>query len=664
MIQGRDNTGDDLYATHFGFHTPPFSVAASPQFFYEGPLYREAALSLFFSIRQLRRLIVLTGPSGTGKTTLLYRIVSQLTSCYQTFYIPHCPRTLEDFLVTTGRYRDGQNTAPWSPLTLGEVLKLSHRIQKRAVVVLDDAHNLSDEALTALNLLLNLETLSTPLLTLVLAGDSSLEARLHQPALGDLQKRIDLHLRLHNLRFEEIDPYIAYRVRTAGSNAQDLFSPEAVERITQYSQGVPRLINLFCDNALQEAYFAGMRAVSVGLVDKVARELFFVEEAAPHNRPQHIPVVVLPDRRSTPQPKTYPVVLKPRARQLAWLTLAILLSWFSLFQLTPPLQLTHNELRQRNARPTAPSAVSPTQPLQLEDDPSILASASQVGQRQEPMPVNTARTSIPTSESLATRIVQASDAATIKEPSTPAPTFRPTSQPQSSVSAPRRNKQQPLLAHSSPTTGRTSPREAAQAQLARLGIAATHPALLASVKRGDMRATHLLLTAGVSPNAQDDQGWTPLMFAARDDRQDLAHLLIAHGTNVNAKTKTGGTALILAAMNNHVAMTQTLINKGAHVNAKNSQGWTALTYAAWKGHEQVVTTLLTKGAKTQVQDSLGWTPLQYATWRQDRRAQQEHLQEEIAEALGVNLKAEPLTVTSHRDYGAISHLLSPSRQTH
>ncbi|MGE0680351.1 MAG: ankyrin repeat domain-containing protein [Candidatus Binatia bacterium] len=651
--------------TYFGFRTSPFSITASPQFFYENPLYREARLSLLFSLRQFRRLLLLTGSPGTGKTTLLCQAVSQLTPGYQTLYVPRCPQTSTDLLVTAGRYRKEHSLPSLLTPTLGEILKLCYHGKERAFVILDDAHNLSDEALTALNLLLNLETLSAPLLTLVLAGDSSLETRLRQPFLSDLQKRIDLHLRLHSLQPEEIDSYIVYRVRTAGSTKQDLFSPEAVQRITHYSKGVPRLINLFCDNALQAAYLAGMRTVSARLVDNIAQELFFAETTGLTSRPSQIPVVVLPDRQSTPQPTTYPVVLKQGTKHLTWITLTILVAWFALFQLPPPLQLTHDEVLPRNAQSVITSVAPSEQPPQLENEASTFASVSHFIPQQEPRTEKAVPSSTQAAEPRENRIAQASGSVTVQQLKSPSPTLVLAHHQQSSATTPQQSRPASVVApNSSPITARISQQDTAQMQLTRLGIAATHATLLHSVERGDMHVTRLLLTAGIPPNARDNQGWTPLMFAARGGRQDLALLLIAHGAQVNAKNKTKGTALMLAAMNNHIAMAETLISKGAHINTKNSQGWTALTYASWKGHSQVVTALLNKGANTQVKDNLGWTPRQYAAWRQETRSKQEQLYAEIAETLGINLKNEPLTAVSHSDYRATSDLLSLRTEIH
>jgi ankyrin repeat protein len=533
--------------------------------------------------------------------------------------------------------------------------------------MLDDAHNLSDEALTVLNLLLDLETFSTPLLTFVLAGDSSLETRLQQPALLDFQKQLDLHLRLHSLQSEEVDSYIAYRVRTAGNTAQDLFSPAAVQRIAHYSKGVPRLINLFCDNALQAAHLAGARAVSAGLVDKVAQEFFFADETESSTAPRQVPVVILPHQQSTPQPKTYPVVLKQGARQLAWLTLALLMAWVLLFQPIQPPQWTHDKASPSSARlaatPAAP-AKQPDQPLQPGTDADPLPVVSPTEQPQESRMAKTVPAPERALEPREHRLAETPAAAAIQRSHEPAPALALARRQPSSGSTPLlSNRANAFATNSSSATERTARQKAAHLQLARLGITATQTALLNSVERGDLQSTRLLLTAGVSPHAKNDQGWTPLMFAARGGRQDFARLLIAHGAHVNAKTKTGGTALMLAAMNNHGTLVETLINRGAHVNAKNSQGWTALTYASWKGHYQIVTILLDKGANAQVKDNQGWTPLRYAAWRQETRSTQEQLHQEIAEALGVNLKDEPLAVVANSDYSGVSNLLSARRKT-
>jgi ankyrin repeat protein len=159
--------------------------------------------------------------------------------------------------------------------------------------------------------------------------------------------------------------------------------------------------------------------------------------------------------------------------------------------------------------------------------------------------------------------------------------------------SPRRQEQsQPRLEKSSLIHRQDSQCVRAQQELAALNIAVTEASLLDAIEHGHISVVRLLLAAGVSPNARDHEGWTPLMLAARDNQQDLVQTLLDLDAHVNARNKTGGTALMMAAMNDHLLIVDTLIRHGAVIDAQTPQGWTALTYASWKGHREVVAMLL------------------------------------------------------------------------
>ena len=145
-------------------------------------------------------------------------------------------------------------------------------------LLIDEAQNLDEDVLESLRLLSNLETSTEKLLQIVLVGQPELEGKLAQPALRQLKQRIATRYRLDRLKDRDIGPFINYRLHTAGYQGPDLFTPEALQRIVVYAKGIPRVINLICDNALLVAYGLSQTEVSADIIDEVARDLALTDQ--------------------------------------------------------------------------------------------------------------------------------------------------------------------------------------------------------------------------------------------------------------------------------------------------------------------------------------------------------------------------------------------------
>jgi ankyrin repeat protein len=140
-------------------------------------------------------------------------------------------------------------------------------------------------------------------------------------------------------------------------------------------------------------------------------------------------------------------------------------------------------------------------------------------------------------------------------------------------------------------------------------------ALLQSAEAGNLTEVRDIIDAGVSPNARDTAGITPLMMAVIHDHGPVVELLLTRGANINAGDVSGITALMLAANNGRAVLLQRLLARGANVNLQTRTGWTALMCAAWTGHPSIVRRLLDSGADPALPDRTGRTALQYATLR-------------------------------------------------
>ncbi|MBI3303110.1 MAG: AAA family ATPase [Deltaproteobacteria bacterium] len=265
-----------MYNAYFGFREKPFNVTPDPRFFYATPVYEEVYANLLYGILERKGFVVLTGEVGTGKTTLLRRLMDNLGDSARFVFFYNTTLTFEELLDFTCQEL-GLEVKTGGRLQKIQVLNqfLIRQLEQGGTVALliDEAQNLSEEVLENLRLLSNLETAREKLLQIVLVGQPEFEAKLAQPTLRQLKQRIATRCRLSRLKDREVGPFIDCRLRVAGYEGPGLFTPEAVQRLTFYAQGVPRLINIICDSALLIAYGASQTRVSAEIIEEVARDL-------------------------------------------------------------------------------------------------------------------------------------------------------------------------------------------------------------------------------------------------------------------------------------------------------------------------------------------------------------------------------------------------------
>jgi general secretion pathway protein A len=147
-----------------------------------------------------------------------------------------------------------------------------YRAGETAVLIVDEAQNLSDEVLEEIRMLTNLETFTEKLLQIVLVGQPELEQKLKQPQLRQLRQRLTLRAKTHALTLDETKAYVQQRLRIAGSNGQQIFEPEALVSIHRYASGIPRVINLLCEHCLVSAFVDQQKIIGPNVVDGVARD--------------------------------------------------------------------------------------------------------------------------------------------------------------------------------------------------------------------------------------------------------------------------------------------------------------------------------------------------------------------------------------------------------
>jgi len=273
-----------MYQRFFGLREGPFNVNPDPKYLFLTRQMQEALASLTYGIQNRKGFILLTGEVGTGKTTLLNKLLDwlhgQRVSTAFIFNSQLDVNHLFDFIMADFEIPCETREKSQVLLRLNHWLLERYRAGETAVLIVDEAQNLSLQVLEEIRLLTNLETSTEKLLQIVLTGQPELEEKLKLPQLRQLRQRITLRSSTAPLTLEETFGYIAERLRIAGANGEPIFSKEAIQTVHLYSHGIPRVVNLLCEHSLINAYVDHLRPVPAHLVEEVARE-FQLDEIEP-----------------------------------------------------------------------------------------------------------------------------------------------------------------------------------------------------------------------------------------------------------------------------------------------------------------------------------------------------------------------------------------------
>jgi general secretion pathway protein A len=274
-----------LYQAFYNLKDQPFRLTPDPAFMYMTANHREALAGLVYSVCTRPGLMVLTGEAGTGKTTLIYSLLDLLEK--RRFLTALCTNPvltreeLFDSLIQKFGVSCTSSLKSRQLSALQETLLRSRTDGRPCVLIVDEAQRLSLELLEEIRMLLNLETPREKLLQIIIAGQPELSDILRQPQLRQFKQRVSCQCKLTPLSLPEVKEYIDHRLAHAGMPRQTLFSGAVIERIHEYSGGIPRLVNCLCDASLQTGFAMRAPALTAAVVDEAAKDLDLIRQAVP-----------------------------------------------------------------------------------------------------------------------------------------------------------------------------------------------------------------------------------------------------------------------------------------------------------------------------------------------------------------------------------------------
>lgn len=265
-----------MYCKYYGLKERPFNVTSDPAFFFSSKKHKEALSHLLYGVSQRKGIIVLTGEIGTGKTTICRFFLNQIGKNVKTAFILN--PTFSETQLLESIIKDFGLTLK-NNTKLGMVTELNNFLLKESnagnnlVLIVDEAQNLKPALLEQIRLLSNLETEKDKLLQVILVGQPELNSRLNLYDLRQLRQRIMVRYHIGPLDSDEIKNYINWRLEVAGSGKKIEFSSEAIDIISRFSAGTPRLINMICDRALLAGFVNETAHLDFNILKSCVEEL-------------------------------------------------------------------------------------------------------------------------------------------------------------------------------------------------------------------------------------------------------------------------------------------------------------------------------------------------------------------------------------------------------
>ncbi len=262
-----------MYLSFYGLQKEPFHTTPDPHFLFLSPSHKEALGTIIYGIEKKKGFVAILGEVGVGKTTILRAYLEgKRQNKHKTVYIFNPVLTYQELLKSILRGLDLVPThSDLSEMInqLHEALIMEYRSNSTVVVVIDEAQNIPIDTLENLRMLSNLETSTDKLIQFILIGQPELEALLNQPRLRQLQQRIAIQATITTLTLKESQDYIKHRIARASTGEPRVFSKGAIQLICKHAQGVPRRINMICDNSLSTGFGYQEKPVTTKVVKEI-----------------------------------------------------------------------------------------------------------------------------------------------------------------------------------------------------------------------------------------------------------------------------------------------------------------------------------------------------------------------------------------------------------